>query len=667
VLEREPENTADNYRETSSELHVVSETENGHENRLAEQNIQLDLQVKAALAEKVERMSSVELPPSDTYSGTILIQDISQMIQALGYNPDLGAVGRPTQKNSITKDVDLAFNAAGMSKAADKHPVDVARELAVVLLDHVCIAEAGNVGPFVNIGLDYQVFAPKVLGEINELGPKFGYFRDGKPQRVIIDYSSPNVAKNMTVAHLRSTIIGHSLMKIQAASGNIPFGINHIGDWGTQFGNIIYEYKKELAERGDEFITELNADPTATLMKIYRAFTSRKDSDPEAVSEAQNIFLKLEQGDPELVELWDQFKVWSLRDFGPSYDRLGIRFDAIQGESFYENRMLPTVQDSLSRGVLKTNASGAIIFPAQPLGSPTTGIINDRVMLDPDGNPRDEIIIKPTGGTVYLTRDLAAIRYRGQELGADKILYVIGKEQYSHCLELFAMADQMDYMPLGCAEHISFGHLNVDGRKMKSREGKVALLNETLDESVAAAASMLQIRKTERGDHSRELTPEEVKTARQIGIGAVIFNDLKQNREKDIEFDPDKAKSLEAGSSAYIQYTNSRLGSILQKVGEPEPLETVPEGLAITEKRIVTEMARLPLVIKEAALLNSPHKIASYLTEFCQTLNLFYQEQPIATASSDIERNFRLNLVKAARQVINNSADLLHLELPEKM
>ena len=328
--------------------------------------------------------------------------------------------------------------------------------------------------------------------------------------------------------------------------------------------------------------------------------------------------------------------------------------------------MRPAVEDAVRAGVLRVNSDGAVIFPAQPLTHPTTGAVNDRVMLDADGELRDEIIVKPTGGTVYLTRDLAAIRYRAEELGADKILYVIGKEQQAHCLELFAMAAQLGYVALGNAEHISFGHLNVDGRKMKSRAGKIALLNDILDESTEAAANMLSDRKAAHGNQEL-LTPEELEIARQVGTSAIIFNDLRQGREKDIEFDPDTAKTLEAGSSAYVQYTHSRLSSILTKVGEPIQLEEMPAELSTHEKTILFEVARLPQIIQDAAQLNAPHKVATYLTGFCQAVNLFYHEQPVAKANTATERNFRLHLVKAARQVIRNSADLLHLELPDRM
>jgi len=401
-------------------------------------------------------------------------------------------------------------------------------------------------------------------------------------------------------------------------------------------------------------------------MRIYRAFNERKDSDQNAVAKARELFLKLENGDPELVTLWAQFREWSLRDFGPAYDRLRVHFDAIQGESFYEDRMVDVVEDAVDKRVLSTNSEGSIVFPSQPVTDPTNGKTNERIMLDANGNPRAELIVKPNGGTVYLTRDIAAIQYRTQELGADNILYVIGKEQQAHCLVLFAMADQAGYAPLGGAEHVSFGHLNVDGRKMKSREGKVVLLNEMLDESIAAATAMIMDRKQARDDNS-PLNEAELEIARKIGISALIFNDLRQDRQKDIEFNADVARSVEAGGSTYIQYTDSRLGSILEKVGEPEELADVPEALSDIEKLMLADISRLPIVIAEASRSHSPHKLATYLTNFCQSVNLFYRDIPVANASTQAEQNFRLHLVKAAKQVIRNTSDLLHLELPGRM
>lgn len=656
----------DPTRNMNSDDMEISPVPKAPENLLEQQNQLLDEQVKTALDQKIEAVTSIELPRSTDYIGVALPENIAEIIGTSGYDTNLVALGPPTRKNDQTKDVDLAFNVVPAAKAKDLSPLEVAQKLATEIEKSEYVAQANDTGPFVNIEVDYTTFAPKVFEEVEAHKDRFGHFRDGQPDVVVVDYSSPNVAKNMTVAHLRSTIIGHSLTKIQEAAGNVPFGINHLGDWGSQFGNIIYEYRKELRENKEEFEQRLAKDPTTTLMEIYRTFEERKDNDPEAVADARKIFLDMEQGDPELLELWDRFRQWSLLGFDPTYARLDVEFDATQGESFYEDRMTPAVEDAVDKGVLKVNEEGSIVFPSQPLIDPTSRKTNEQVMLGKDGDKRDEVIMKPSGGTVYLTRDLAAIRYRGEELNVDKILYVIGKEQKGHCLELFAMADQLGYMPLGSAEHVSFGHLNVDGRKMKSRSGKVALLNEILDESMQAAVNLIEDRKRSKGDES-VLTEEELEAARMIGTSAIVFNDLRQNREKDIDFNPNTAETVEAGSSTYIQYTHARLASILEKHDKPDPQLSVPKELSTHERRIIQETARFPLVIKDAAERNAPHKIATYLTEFCQAVNLFYQESSVANAPSETDRNFRLNVVKIAQQVVKNASHLLHLELPEEM
>ncbi len=638
---------------------------------LAEQNARLDEVVKAALAHKIEAVSSHELPPSSGYFAVQLNNTLARILEEQGYDPTLTNIAAPNKKNTVTQGVDLACNVAGMARAAGVAPLDAAARLAEVLSAEDVIHGTTTAGSFVNMALDYKQVAPRVLAEVAAYGDDYGSFRDGVPEVVIIDYSSPNVAKNMTVAHLRSTIIGHVLTKIQEAAGNIPFGVNHLGDWGTQFGNIIYQYKQELTERGAAFTAELDADPTATLMAIYRKFNEAKTEHPESVIAARAIFHQLEQGDPELVGLWAQFREWSLRDFGPSYSRLGIEFDAIQGESFYEGRMPQAVTEAVAAGVLVVDESGATVFPAQPLTNPTTGAVNDRIMLGKDGQPSPELVVKPNGGTVYLTRDLAAVRYRTVELCGNRILYVIGKEQEAHCLKLFAIAEKLGLVAMGNAQHVSFGHLNIGGRKMKTREGKVVLLNDVLDESVAAATSMIKERvASSRGIATEEvvLTEADLEVARKIGISTIIFNDLRQDRVKDIEFNANAASTIEAGGATYIQYTNTRLNSILAKVnGDPLSVTEMPAVLSAEETDLVAQIAQLPIVVRDAAETSAPHKLATYLTNFCQTVNVFYRERSILNAELPAERAFRLALVVAAKQVINNTAQLLHLELPEKM
>lgn len=631
----------------------------------SELNGALDDSVKARIIELRELAVEREYPPFAEYPLAGIEADIEKVVAEAGYDAGILRLGPPTaKKNQDIAGIDLAFNAAGLAKRADRNPVEAAEELASQIGERDYVAEVTTVGPFVNITLDYERLAPAVVESIQSGQENYGRFTEGegKPRLVLVDYSSPNIAKNMTVAHLRSTIIGESLATIHEAGGDTAVRVNHIGDWGTQFGKIIYQYRAELETHGDAFQTRLDEDPAAVLLEIYRKFNEEKKDDLEANQEAQEIFLALEQGDPELVALWDQFKKWSMADFAPVYERLQVEFDAIQGESFYEDRMAEVVEEGLASGVLRRNEEGAVVFPAQTLVDRVTGKENSSVMEDQNGDPRDEIILKPSGGTVYLTRDLAAIKYRAQELGVDKILYVIGKEQQGHCLMLFNMAEQLGYIKPGQAEHISFGHLNVDGRKMKSREGKVVLLDELLTEATAQAANLI----AERRDGAKTRADDETRTAEQIGVGSVIFNDLSQDRRMDIEFNPDSAASVESGRLPYIQYTHARLCSVERRL--PETFEAEPDYAALSdvEKGIVFKLASYPAVVRRAAQHNLPHHVASYLTELCQDLNYFYQSHSVLKAEGS-EQATRAAIISTARQVIQNATGLLHVEVPERM
>ena len=581
-------------------------------------------------------------------------------IESLSYDPNLVAIGLPTSKNKMTSSVDIAFNASETARKKGVSPLDAASELSDAIATSDFFESATNVGAYVNMGLNYRSISSEVLSEIDFLGSRYGHF-SGDGELVIVDFSSPNIAKNMTAAHLRSTVIGQSLVKIHQAAGDITFGINHIGDWGSQFGQIIYMYRRELEERGEEFLDELNANPTATLMRIYRKFNEEKKSNPQSIEDAREIFLSLERGDPELIELWSQFRRWSLSDFESVYQRLRVEFDAIQGESFYEDRMRPAVSEGVEQGVLQLNSDSSVVLPSQPLVD-SEGKTNDKLMLDQDGQPRDEIIIKPSGGTTYLTRDLAAIRYRARELGANKILYIIGKEQEVHCIELFNMAQQLGYLALGAVQHVSFGHLNVDGRKMKSRSGEVVLLNDLINTAIEAATADLMRRKSEKGE-GEALDEDEHEAARKIGLSALIFNDLSRNRRGDIEFGQDFADTIASCGALPIQYAYARLRGLSSKLPEVLPEYDVPDALAGEEKAVILEMARLPIVVKNASERNIPHELANYLTHLCQLANNFYENCPVFSTQNGENRVFRARIVKSLQQVIENVSDLLHMEL----
>lgn len=635
-------------------------------NALTARNRQLHAGVVNRLQERRQEVAEKHLPAMQSYILPKLESDVNEL---LGLRGDSGVtLSVPPSDVQAQHGIDLCCNVVPLARAQQRNPVDVAKDAAALLSQHPLITGAETIGPFVNIRLKHIAFAPALLRQIEEQKENYGSFDEGKGNVVLVDYSAPNVAKNMTVAHLRSTIIGHSLANLHEAAGYTSLRVNHLGDWGTQFGKIIHQYRKELHNGGDEFLRKLEANPAAVLLEMYRTFVAREKEDTQAVDEAREIFLQLEKGDPELTALWEKFLAWSMQDFSGVYERLGIEFDAVQGESFYEDRMAPAVEEGLARGVLKKNAEDAVVFPGQPLYDPTSGKTNDKIMRGKGDEYRDEVILKPSGGTVYLTRDLAAIRYRMQELGATKLLYVIGKEQQKHCMMLFNMAEQLGYIQRGQAEHISFGHLNIDGRKMKSRGGKMALLNDVLDEAIQAAESVMTAKNGATDSRSTELSSSEMEdSARKVGVSAVIFNDLRQDRQRDIEFVPDIAQHVESGQCPYIQYTCCRLAAILAKhPRESRDMECVNEEPSPLERSMLVQLAAFPRTIQEAVKSNSPHRIAAYMTELSQLANNFYTTHPVSKSEGAV-RAFRLRLVESCHQVLLNAAHLLHIELPDRM
>jgi arginyl-tRNA synthetase len=631
-------------------------------NELTRRNLELDAKVQAAAEAKRALAAEQPAPWLSEYVLPRLQGAVLARLAELGFDPEIVSVGPPTGKLPAgTARVDLAFNAARSAKARGGSPVEVAAEMSSALAGMDTLAEAFALGPFVNIRFDARRFAAEVLGEVERLGERYGWQRSQTPSFTVLDYSHPNIAKNMTVAHLRSTIIGHSLYKIHAATGAAPFSINHLGDWGTQFGKILYEYQRANAQDAAGLRAALEADPTATLMRLYREFVEREDSDEAAVAAAQRLFLELEQGEAPLVELWSRFREWSMRDFAVVYSRLRVGFDAYQGESFYEDKMDAVVAEALERGVVVRRPDNAVVFPSQALYDPTSGRWVDSAMLDQGGQPRDEIILKPSGGTVYLTRDLAAIKYRTQTLGAERLLYVIGKEQRVHALLLFTIAEQMGYITHGQAQHVAFGHLNFEGRKMKSRAGTVVLLNDLIDAAIAAASGLAR----ERGAAAGLGEEEQADIATKVGIASLIYNDLRQDRQGDIEFDPNIAGSLEAGQGPYIQYAYARLRSISARFAS-DGQWAVPEELHASDMELLFHLASLPGVLAEAAERNAPHRLAGYVNQLAQLSNGFYAERSVRDAPAE-EQRFLLAVVKATERVFENACELLHIELPEKM
>lgn len=656
---------AEAAREGAHEIHRLLD------DPLARRNEKVHAEALAALEARKREAAARRLPAYESYVLPALETQLCETLDAAGLD---GAALRlaPPPENLRQKlpDVDLAWNAAALAKTLGRPAPDVAQQVAALLINHPLVDRAEATGPFVNLALDWRALYRELCQQIDALGAEYGHSDEGRGQVVVLDFSSPNVAKNMTLAHLRSTVIGRAIGRLYEAGGYTTFRVNHLGDWGTQFGQLICQWQEEEERDPEGFQERLDADPVGTLMRAYRRFHERLDEEPQLEREGRELFLRLERGDAELLEKWQTAVDASRGEFQRMYARLGVEFDAYQGESFYRDRMDGPVEEGLATGALERTEDGAIQMPGQRLTDPETGQESEAAMRDRDSDElQGELLVKPSGGTVYLTRDLAAIRYRGQQLGADRIRYVIGKEQARHCQILFNLADQLGYAPLGAARHVSFGHLNLDGKKAKSRKGKVILLKDVLNEAVASAEARIRQSKVQRGDEPT-LSDRERQTAETIGVGSVVYNDLRQDRRKDIQFDPETAGQVTVGGAPYAQYTYARLSGVLRKSGEEraEPTEDVPlpEELSELERGLLLRIALWPQVLSEARALEAPHKVATYLEDLAQQANRFYESHPVAKAPAN-ERAFRRQLVAQLKQVFSSAADILGVGLPERI
>jgi arginyl-tRNA synthetase len=717
------------------------------ENILKVLNHETDTAVKQRLKQRREdKFVENKTRPTLEHDNLLVIKsNIVRTLAGNGYSLPESAFKPPPPKGP-SSGAHLAFHVgqAQFDSEGERPALTETADAIVGVFQNFHGLKAEAIGPFVNITLDLPALGHNILHRVFEQKDAYGHNNSGNGQTVVIDYSSPNVAKNMTVAHLRSTVIGQSLQNIYEANGYVGFGVNHLGDWGTQFGKIMYQYNHYVAKEGDAFLQKLEQDPVAVLMEIYREFTAKeekldtaenllkkfKKGDPDLVAlwetfkafgvsanleddfgklayqynhytktedddflqrlkdqpleiimeiyreflaheththelldEARDLFLQLEQGDPKLLDLWKQFRDWSLQGFDPVYEQLGISFDAIQGESFYAERVGHSIEKAIAANVLTKRKGLHAVLHGQTLIDPATGKSDEALLKDEAGEWSDKTIRKPSGGSVYLARDIAAIDYRLNDLKADEILYVIGKEQRADMIFLMNIAAQMDWNKIGDSQHISFGHLNIDGKKMKSRAGEVVLLKDVLSESVAAAEILMKRQTSTDGD----LDSDALKSAERIGLGAVIYNDLSRHRsKKDIDFDPDSASKLEAGSCAYLQYAYCRFQKVLQEYDLNVHKIVIPTELQPAESAILYTIAQFPEVVHEAMQTKLPNKIANYADELAKAMNAFYTQCHVGRAETE-QQQFWLQLMKGSAQTLKNALALLHIQMPHSM
>jgi arginyl-tRNA synthetase len=530
---------------------------------------------------------------------------------------------------------DVAFPCFQLAKALRKAPPLIASELAGEV-SGAPIREAKAVGPYLNLFLDQESVARDVIGTILTQGSAYGSRDIGQGRNVPIDLSSPNIAKPFSMGHLRSTVIGNAIANIMEKHGYRPIRINHLGDWGTQFGKLIVAYKLW----GDE--EKVKAEPIKELLSLYVRFHEEAEKDPSLEDQGREWFKKLEDGDEEARRLWQWFRDESLKEFMKIYELMGVQFDSFHGEAFYNDKMDRVVAMLEEKGLL-TESDGALVVNLDEYDMPPC------------------LIKKSDGATLYATRDLAAALYRHETYNFAKALYVVGNEQRLHFQQLYKVLEKMGFEWAKEMYHIPFGMMLKDGKKMSTRKGKVVLLEEVLAQAIEDVLNVI-----------REKNPslenkEEV--ARQVGVGAVIFHDLKNYRLNDINFSWEEMLTFEGETGPYVQYTHARACSLLRKGGyEPTSEVKLPEGALDSKEAwaVITLLNSFPEVIDRAREQFDPSQIGKYVIDLAQAFNKFYANVRILAEEEDV-RTARLQLVAAVVTVLKEGLRLLGLAAPEEM
>ncbi|HHX61719.1 MAG TPA: arginine--tRNA ligase [Epulopiscium sp.] len=533
---------------------------------------------------------------------------------------------------------DYAFPCFRLAKALRKAPPVIAKEIASNIEGTDIIDKAESVNAYINFFINKEIYIKSVLDEILDKKQKFGYAQANSKGNVVIDYSAPNIAKPFHIGHLRSTVIGNSLYRIYEAFGYNSIGINHLGDWGTQFGKLIVAYKryssKELVE--EKGISEL--------LRIYVLFHEEAEKDPALDDQARNYFTAMEKGDEESLALWKWFKEVSLSEFERVYKLLDITFDSYNGEAFYNDKMAPVIKELDEKGLLEESEGARI------------------VRLDEKNMPPC-LITKKDGSTLYATRDITAALYRKETYNFEKAIYVTALQQNLHFGQWFEVVRKMGYEWANDLVHVPFGMVSMEGSKFSTRKGNVILLEDILNEAIEKTKSIIQ-------EKNPELENKDY-IAEKVGIGAVIFDDMYNSIIKDIQFSWERVLSFEGETGPYVQYTHARTCSLLKKAGiDPSTIEFKDIDYTVLTDEVsidvIKAIAQLPRIIEEAANKYEPSFIARYVIHVAQAFNKFYHDNAILVEDKNI-KNTRLAVVAAAKYTIESGLYLLGIYAPEQM
>lgn len=531
---------------------------------------------------------------------------------------------------------DFAFPCFKLAKTMKKAPNIIASELAEKIEKKDFISNIQVVNAYINFYVNKSTYIEKVLNKVLCEKENFGDNIIGNGKTIVIDYSSPNIAKPFHIGHLRSTVIGNSLYKIFKKLGYNVVGINHLGDWGTQFGKLIVAYKKwgnkELVEKDD--IKELS--------KIYVKFHEESEKDPSLEDEARLWLVKMQEGDKEALELWKWFCDISMKEFERVYKMLNISFDSYAGESFYNDKMQAVVDELFEKNIL-VESEGAKIVDLEPYNMPPC------------------LILRSDGGTLYPTRDIAAAFYRKKEYNFEKCLYITALDQNLHFAQWFKVIELMGYDWANNLVHIPFGLVSLNDGKLSTRKGHVVLMEDILNSAIAKTRNIIE-------EKNPNLENKE-KIAKDVGIGAVIFNDLFNSRVKNVVFDLERMLNFQGETGPYVQYTHARACSILKKENFSEELLNNIDFNLIEDEysfELVKLLSQYPDKIIDSSNKYEPFIITRHLVNICQAFNKFYDENNIKNSETDL-KNARLLVVYSTKIIIANGLYLLGINAPEKM
>ena len=567
----------------------------------------------------------LEIAKLISYAGNLNIDDVFEVIEV------------PSNKNMG----DYAYPCFKLAKLFKKSPQIIANDIFGKIIKKDFINDIKVVGGYINFFIEKSVYIKEVLEKVFEENVNYGKSNLGKNKTIVIDYSSPNIAKPFHVGHLRSTVIGNSLYNIYKYLGYDCIGINHLGDWGTQFGKLIVAYKnwgsKEAIER----------DGIKELMNIYVKFHNESQNDKSLEDEARSWFVKMQNQDEEAINLWKWFYDISIKEFERVYNMLGVKFDYYTGESFYNDKMDIVIEELKDKNLLKKSEGALIVDLEEYKMTPC-------------------LILRKDGGTLYATRDIAAAMYRKKEYNFEKCLYLTALDQNLHFAQWFKVIEKMGYEWSNNLVHIPFGLVSLDTGKLSTRQGNVVLMEELLNQAITETNKII--------DEKNPNLTNKKEIAKQVGIGAVIFNDLYNNRIKDVVFSWERMLNFDGETGPYVQYTHARACSLIKKICNIDNInindinKDIDFSLLNDENSI--EICKLiemyPHKILDSANKFEPSVLTRHIVDISQAFNKFYHDNPIMNSEEKV-KNARIALVYTVKIVIESGLKLLGISTPEQM